>query len=174
MFIRTRRRTRLGYWSDSPNRGEVVTYYQAVESYRDQLGRPRQRVLVGWNDWSDGTTIADAIAACERMINAARADAGDWRKFVAECDASYFGPVQYNHQRGHHRNVSERMAIAAERRLARQEARLLALREVDRRRNSVADSVRLRRHAGRSHHRAASVRPGDGWRTGADGRNCVD
>ena len=44
LFIRTRIRTLLGHGTGADRRGEVVTYYQAVESYRDKEGKPRHRV----------------------------------------------------------------------------------------------------------------------------------
>src|SRR5262245_34386469 len=85
MFIRSRFRTGLGYPGVGSN-GEAVAYYQAVESYRDERGRTRQRVLASWNDWSDGSTVADAIAMCDRKLREARKEVAHWRGFIAEAD----------------------------------------------------------------------------------------
>ena len=130
MFIRTRRRTRLGRSFGSSDRGGVVTYHQAVESYRDESGRPRHRVLAAWNDRNDGPTVTDAIASCGRSIASLRGEVAYWRSAVASYRPEWH-PNQYILPERHHLAVCERAAAKVEQRLAREEDRLLALRKVE-------------------------------------------
>jgi hypothetical protein len=60
-FIRTRTRKRL-------KRQGVATYYQAVESYRDDAGKPRHRILASWCDASQGG-LSVALLRGHRQVN---------------------------------------------------------------------------------------------------------
>ena len=140
MFIRTRTRTLLGRGNKQFRRtfgdhvvpyrpGEVVTYYQAVESYRDKDGKPRHRILASWRDQP---TITDAIAACEAEIRSHRTNAKRDRRWIATGKAGrYCGSDSAIMLRYPNRASLEASAADHDRRAEAEAVRLLALRAVE-------------------------------------------
>ena len=96
-------------------------------SYRDKAGRPRQRILASWNSY-DGSTITNAITECEAALSGLHAEAKSWRQWIAQCVPHKYRPPCAHYP---HHSICERRAAEVERRVVREEARLLALRKVE-------------------------------------------